>query len=177
MEQTKWIDRKFNFNFPAGLFPNIIERLRGTPIRLEKMIEGINRETLTKKLGSAWSIQEHAGHLLDVDALHEKRINQFIANMDILMPADMSNKKTNLADYNSKDINDILMQFSAARNSLTTNAERLDDILIIRTAIHPRLNTEMRLVDMLYFAAEHDDHHLAFIRNLIKNFQYNAGRI
>jgi hypothetical protein len=90
--------------------------------------------------------------------------------MDILMPADMSNKKTNLADYNSKDINDILKQFSAARNSLITKAESLDDIIIIRTAIHPRLNREMRLVDMLYFAAEHDDHHLAVIRNLIKNF-------
>jgi len=167
MEQTKWIDRKFNFNFPAGLFPNIIERLRGTPVRLAKMTEGIDRETLIKRPGSAWSIQDHAGHLLDVDSLHEKRINQYIANMDILMPADMSNKKTNLANHNSKDINDILKQFSASRNSLITKAESLDDIIIIRTAIHPRLNREMRLVDMLYFAAEHDDHHLAAIRMLI----------
>ena len=36
-----------------------------------------------------------------------------------------------------------------------------------RTALHPRLQKQMRLVDMCYFSAEHDDHHLAMMRALL----------
>lgn len=171
MDQTKWINRKFNFDFPSGLFPVMIERLRGTPSRLEKMVAGIERDILIKRPGSAWSIQEHAGHLLDMDELHEKRLNQFIANMSILVPADMANKKTYLADHNSKDINEILRLFSNARNSFVSKTEEIDELVITRTVIHPRLNKEMRLVDMLYFIAEHDDHHLTIMRRLIREFK------
>jgi hypothetical protein len=43
---------------------------------------------------------------------------------------------------------------------------RLDALTLAdaeRTAHHPRLDRPMRLVDMCYFAAQHDDHHLAAI--------------
>jgi hypothetical protein len=33
--------------------------------------------------------------------------------------------------------------------------------------MHPRLKQPMRLVDHLFFVAEHDDHHLALIRELL----------
>jgi len=32
---------------------------------------------------------------------------------------------------------------------------------VVKTAWHPRLKVRMRLVDLAYFVAEHDDHHLA----------------
>jgi hypothetical protein len=32
-----------------------------------------------------------------------------------------------------------------------------------RSALHPRLGTELRLLDHLVFVAEHDDHHIARI--------------
>jgi hypothetical protein len=131
------------------------------------MLEGVDKSVLTRRDGSAWSAQEHAGHLSDLDDLHEKRLDQYIANMSILSPADMSNKKTNLANHNEKDIKEVLSQFHEARDSFMKKLEGIDDMVITRIAIHPRLNTEMRLVDMLYFMAEHDDHHLAIIRCLI----------
>jgi hypothetical protein len=34
--------------------------------------------------------------------------------------------------------------------------------------LHPRLKQPMRLVDHLYFVAEHDDHHLARIWEMIE---------
>ncbi len=37
MQRTKWVERKFNFDFPVGLFPTILERLRGTSARLKEM--------------------------------------------------------------------------------------------------------------------------------------------
>ncbi len=48
VERTRWIDRRFNFDFPVGWFPCIIERLRGTPARLEEIINALPPEILTK---------------------------------------------------------------------------------------------------------------------------------
>jgi hypothetical protein len=42
-------------------------------------------------------------------------------------------------------------------------------------AIHPRLNKPMRLVDMLFFQAEHDDYHLARISDLIRTHSATSG--
>jgi hypothetical protein len=45
--------------------------------------------------------------------------------------------------------------------------EKVDLADLARVLPHPRLKTQMRLVDHLYFVAEHDDHHLAHIWKLI----------
>ncbi|MDP8240406.1 MAG: hypothetical protein P9X24_15050 [Candidatus Hatepunaea meridiana] len=37
-------------------------------------------------------------------------------------------------------------------------------------ANHPRLNKPMRMVDSLYFEAEHDDHHLNVMKELVMHF-------
>ena len=89
--------------------------------------------------------------------------------MNILVPADMSNKKTYLEEHNSKDISYILKKFREVRTQFIERVSEADDYTITRVATHPRLNKEMRLVDMIYFMAEHDDHHLAIIRSLINN--------
>lgn len=36
LARTNWIERRFNFDFRVGLFLCILERLRGTPARLDK---------------------------------------------------------------------------------------------------------------------------------------------
>jgi hypothetical protein len=49
----------------------------------------------------------------------------------------------------------------------------LDDLPLetfASVAHHPRLNVPMRLVDMIFFQAEHDDFHLARISELIRLF-------
>ena len=33
MEQVKWFDRNFNFEFSQNIFPSILERLSGTPLK------------------------------------------------------------------------------------------------------------------------------------------------
>ena len=44
----------------------------------------------------------------------------------------------------------------------------LEDVSFARTTLHPRMKKPMRLVDHLYFVAEHDDHHLARIWEILK---------
>ena len=40
---SPWINRKFNFDFPVALYPNILVRFRGTPARLEDAVRGLSR--------------------------------------------------------------------------------------------------------------------------------------
>jgi hypothetical protein len=60
-----WFERKFEFSFPVELFPNLCARLRGTPTRIEHVVRGRPHEMLTRKAQAKWSVQEHAGHLLE----------------------------------------------------------------------------------------------------------------
>jgi hypothetical protein len=53
------------------------------------------------------------------------------------------------------------------RRRLADEIGELDASLFARSIPHPRLKTPMRLVDHFYFVAEHDDHHLARIWELL----------
>lgn len=165
--QTPWFERKFDFNFPVGLFPVIVERLRGTLPRLELLLENISEERSIKKEGKHWSIKEQVGHLYDLEELWYGRIEDFLAHKQTLRAADLKNTKTEQADHNSKKNSELIKQFSAARNKLITKVENINETSAALTALHPRLQQPMRLIDSLFFVAEHDDHHLAKIRELI----------
>lgn len=162
-----WFKRKFEFNFPVQHFPNICVRLRGTPARLEEMLGSVGRDVLVRKPNGKWSAQEHAGHLLDLEPLWFSRVNDFARGGSELTAADLNNRKTDEADHNASALADILAQFRAARLSLAAHLQELRPELFARTMLHPRLKQPMRLIDHLYFVAEHDDHHLARIWELI----------
>ena len=166
--RIKWTDRKFNFDFPAGIYPEMIERVRGTPARLEDLVNGLSTETLTSQVDDRWSMQENAGHLLDLESLVLQRVDEYLAGNTSLHAADMSNRKTYEATHNDVPISSILKAFRSARQELVERLESLDAEVFARSALHPRLNVQMRLVDMLFFQSEHDDYHLARISELKK---------
>lgn len=163
-----WFDREFDFEIPVWMYPNVIERLRGTPARLEELVRALTTDVLTARDGRRWSIQEHAGHLWDVESLWDGRLDDFEAGHDELLPADLENTRTYEADYNSRDIKPILEGFRAARQRLVGRLDKYDDTFVVRSALHPRLKQPMRVLDSAFFGAEHDDHHLARISELIR---------
>ncbi|MHC4718524.1 MAG: DinB family protein, partial [Planctomycetota bacterium] len=61
--RVPWTKRSFNFDFPADLYPELIERLRGTPARAEEITRSLPADVLTRRDGDTWSIQENLGHL------------------------------------------------------------------------------------------------------------------
>jgi uncharacterized damage-inducible protein DinB len=162
-----WFERKFEFSFPVELWPNVCARLRGTPARLEEALRGRSHEILIRKAQGKWSAQEHAGHLLDLEALWLARVEDYATGSGELAVADLRNRKTDEADYNSWPLEQILTEFRAARRGLLKRGEELDASLFARSIPHPRLKAPMRLVDHLYFVAEHDDHHLARMWELV----------
>lgn len=169
----RWLSESNGWNgnsisiFPVGIFPLILERLRGTPARLYFICEPLTPEALTRQVNGGWSIQEHIGHLLDLEELHDGRIDDFLRNKPILRASDMTNKKTHEANHNRRDIRELLEAFSQARELFIERLEALDEDVMSRKSLHPRLNQPMRVVDMAYFTAEHDDQHLAIIREIL----------
>jgi hypothetical protein len=80
----------------------------------------------------------------------------------------MSNAKTNQADHNRKSLQLLLADFAVRRQKFIYKLENFDPGLVELRAIHPRLKTRMRAIDVAYFTAEHDDHHLTSIRLIMK---------
>ena len=168
MQRLPWIERRFAFDLPLGLFPNLLERLRGTPARLEDRVKDLSMAVLTHRLGDSWSIQENAGHLLAVESLWHGRLDDFDAGLEVLRPADMENRRTEEADYNVRRMEDLLRAFRESRTRLVGRLEGLEESEIARSAWHRRLDRPMRVLDLVVFAADHDDHHLARITELIR---------
>jgi uncharacterized damage-inducible protein DinB len=162
-ESGQWFERKFEFAFSADLFPNLCVRLRGTPARVEEMLRGRSRELLTVRRAEKWSMQEQVGHLLDLESLWNDRLSDFVEGRPHLSVADLQNRKTHETNHNAREIQDLLGEFRKARTSFTGRLDALEPAFFARTLLHPRLKQPMRLVDHLYFVAEHDDHHLAKI--------------
>jgi uncharacterized damage-inducible protein DinB len=165
----KWFERKFEVSFPVELFPNLCIRLRGTPARLEEIVHAHPHERLVRKPGEKWSAQEHVGHLADLEPLWLARVDDYLAGAAELTTADLSNRKTHEAGHNQRRADEILAEFRKARLQLVDSAAQVAVALFSRSIPHPRLRTPMRLVDHLYFVAEHDDHHLARIWELVAN--------
>jgi hypothetical protein len=57
------------------------------------------------------------------------------------------------------------------RTQFVHRLESLDDAIVARSALHRRLKQQMRFVDMLFFTAERDDHHIARIAILAKQLR------
>lgn len=163
ISQIKWVDIKFNFDILAGKYPALVERLAGTPARVEEKINNAPYMILATPHNNGWSIQEHVGHLIDLDLLLSARLDDFDNKAATLTPADMTNKKTYDADYNNASMKSLLKEFRNSRSAIIERIKNYDEEKILSVAQHPRLNKPMRLIDLIYFFAEHDDHHLAII--------------
>ncbi|MGA3088529.1 MAG: DinB family protein [Terriglobales bacterium] len=163
-----WFERTFEFTFPVEQHPNLCLRLRGTPARLEEMVRSVAREALVRKAGKndKWSAQEHSGHLLDLEPLWRARVEDYLTQSNELTAADLKNRKTHEAGHNQRAIEEILAQFRRERFRLVSRLEEIDPAIFARAIPHPRLKIPMRLVDHLFFVAEHDDHHLTHIWEL-----------
>jgi len=167
VSKTPWLERHFDFGLPLSAFPLLLERLRGTPARLEDRVRRLEPSVLTKRLGETWSIQEIVGHLIQVEDLWEARLDDYLAGATQLRAATFEPGKVERAGFNQRPLRGLLYDFRLRRSQLVRRLEGLDAAVIERVATHPRLQRPMRLLDMMIFTVEHDDHHLARISELL----------
>jgi hypothetical protein len=163
MKKLEWFERKFSFGVPAGMLPFYLERLQGTLPRLEKKLTGVSEEILSNKLDGKWSIKQNIGHLAEVDEIANKRIDEMLQGVTPMSPAVFEPK----LDYNSKPINEVLALFKKNRNENLKKYKQLSESALSKSSLHPRLKVELTPVDLAYFDAEHDDHHLVRINEIL----------
>ena len=167
MKRTEWFKRTFPVIEDNGLLPTIIERLSGTPARVEEIIGRLDPDLLTIKPDGKWSIKEEIGHLGDLEPLWSGRVDDLVNGAAELRVADLTNQATHDADHNAAKTITLLQRFREQRQAFADKLLSLTDEQLERSALHPRLKTPMRIVDLAYFVAEHDDHHLARVREII----------
>ena len=170
IKKQPWFERQFPSDLPTLLFPLVVERLRCTPARLEDRLRPLPPVVLTRRSGPTWSIQENAGHLLDLEALWLQRVDEHLAQRAELTAADLANRRTHEANHNATPLATLLGNFRLARAVLLGRFETVDDMALTYTALHPRLRQPMSLVAHAYFIAEHDDYHLARVSELLREF-------
>ena len=168
MEQVKWFDRNFTFTSDQNILPSIFERLAGTPIRLEEKLNSISPDILIVRVNGTWTIKENAGHLTDLEPLWQGRLDDIISGKVELRPTDLQNTKTSLANHDAVPTEELLNRFRQIRKQTLGLLEKLDEKQVFKSALHPRLKTPMRTIDLFLFVAEHDDHHLARITELAR---------
>ncbi|MEM7336630.1 MAG: DinB family protein [Chloroflexota bacterium] len=166
MKSYDWVEREFKFDLPAGMFSSTVERARGGPAHAEDIVRDLPTEVLITQHDDEWSIQENIGHLLDLEALWMKRLDELMAGAAQLTSWDGTNQATFEAEHNTNSITDILSSFRRARFTLVKKLDWLDAPIVERSALHPRLQIPIRTIDLVYFIAEHDDYHFAEITRL-----------
>jgi len=171
VKRQKWFDKKFQFDLSEDHYGSVLKKLRETPENIAQLVSALPEEVLTKRIENRWSIKENIGHLIDLEELHDGRIDDFIVGKEVLRPADLKNKKTDEANHNSKKITDLVNELKVAREDFVKRMKHLDGKTLSRSSIHPRLNQPMRPIDMARFVLEHDEHHIETIKELIHGHQ------
>lgn len=155
-----WVDRVWTFETPEHAFDQQVERLARTPDRIEALCRDLPAERLTYREGVRWSILENVGHLLDLEALADGRLDDFEDDLQALRPADMTNRKTHEAGHNGRVPAELIDEFRSVRRRLVARFRGLSPAVRARSIMHPRVGRPMRPVDLAHFHAEHDDHHI-----------------
>jgi uncharacterized damage-inducible protein DinB len=167
MQKTEWFNRKFPLIEDNGLLPGIIERLRGTPARLQELARQIPENMLAAKTGDKWSAKEEIGHLGDLETLWIGRLADLQNGLPELRVTDLANRQTHDANHNAAPTEQLLLRFRQLRAQFVQQLLQVGGQQLHATSLHPRMKTPMRIIDLSYFVAEHDDHHLANIATLL----------
>jgi hypothetical protein len=162
MNILPWFERNLEFGKPAEMLPFYLERLAGTIPRIEAKVKNIDNEILSEKFNGKWSIKQHIGHLAEVDEVANKRLDEIIAGISPLSSAVFEPQ-----NYNPWPIAKVLEFFITTRLKNIEKYKSLKDSDLLKDSLHPRLKVNMTPVDLAWFDAEHDDHHLVKISEII----------
>ena len=168
---TLWFERAFAGDYPVVLLPNLLSRLRGTVARARAEGEETPASVRTTPFEGKWSAQRNIAHLADVEPLWMARLDDLERGAAVLSAADLTNRRTEERDHDARPLEDVLRELATARARLVERVALWSPAELERTARHPRLNQPMRAIDLLFFVAEHDDHHLARVADLREAFR------
>src|SRR3954470_22551859 len=127
MKQEKWFERDFNFSSDQNIFPSIIERLAGTPARLEEKFTSIPGDILTVRINGTWTIKENVGHLIDLEPLWQGRLEDILTGKTDLRATDLQNRQTTEANHNAMSAEVLLKRFRQIRKQTADLLQNLNE--------------------------------------------------
>jgi len=174
-----WAEKTVKRSYVLADVTTLIARVSGAPARLEDALRSVEERYVRARTpvrnaeqelrpALRWSPLDHAGHLLDVDELHSQRIKDFLNELEtlsVLDEAEISEDKR----YNRQPLTPILQRFRVSRSTLANVLFGLPESAFEKESVYPRTGERIRLLDYVEIIAEHDDHHLATIRELLWN--------
>jgi hypothetical protein len=164
VKKVDWLNRQFVSGLPVGMLPFYLERLSGTLVRLEKKVTGLSEYLLSHKLDGKWSVKQNIGHLAEIDEVANKRIEEMMKGVSPMSPAIFEPRH----DYNAMPVQQVLTLFNEHRAKNLERYNTLSGDDLAKSSLHPRLKIIMTPVDLAFFDAEHDDHHLVRISEIIQ---------
>ncbi len=54
--KINWLEKQFDFDFPARKYIEFLESLRGTPAIIEQLVKDLSPQVLIRRDGDSWSI-------------------------------------------------------------------------------------------------------------------------
>lgn len=176
---SKWFDRKFDFSFGMEVHGTLLERLQSAPNTFKNVCPAPPKEIQILKPGNKWSVNENIGHLTELEPLWRKRFEEIKMESPEMTPADLRNKATDEMNFNKFSLRELLHTFTGQRAETINFLKSLQERDFSKSSVHPRLEQPMRIIDLMYFVAEHDQHHLEAILNILnrhwKQKDINAG--
>ena len=163
MKSLPWFERNLKFGLPAVMLPYYLERLGGAFVRMEKKVKGVSEDILSTRLDNKWSVKQNIGHLAEVDRIANKRLDEMISGAAVLSPAVFEPQ-----DYNPWPIEKVLNFFYITRVENIKKYTSLSEADLKKSSLHPRLKMQMTPVDLAWFDAEHDDHHLVRMTEILR---------
>ncbi|MDH4069918.1 MAG: DinB family protein [Ignavibacteria bacterium] len=165
-----WAKRQFRFGHPAWMLMDFVERLQGTIDRIGPLVHRIDEAAAHRIHEGTWSIAQNIGHLGDVEDLWQERLEDLRRRRDVYTPADPVRFQKTAERHSGRPLGEIIAEFNQKRKALIGAMSGASEELQSADAFHERLQCRMRLVDCAQFYAEHDDHHLLRIRQLVGIF-------
>ena len=145
----------------------LLERVRGTSARIAAMFARQPVENLHLQVVGKWSVLEHVGHLITLQDRFEGRATDFEQRRSSLCDINLADQQAILQGHRLRSVGDVLEEFRLKRLAFASRVQRFHQSVLEHVAYHPCQNVRMRPVDMLLWIAEHDDHHLASIRQTL----------
>ena len=174
LNSDKWFDRKFDFNFGMELYGILLERLRSAPDSFMQITRMLPEEAHVFRHESKWTVRENIGHLQLLEPLWRIRFEEIKNGIPEMSPADVSNSATGRMNFNTFSLQELMNGFTHQRTKTIDFLNNLQETDFTKRSIHPRLQLPMRVIDLMYFVAEHDQHHLNAVANIISKSNKNS---
>lgn len=165
MNNLPWFERNLKFGLPKEMLPFYLERLEGTMYRIQAKVKGYDNQILSERFNGKWSVKQNIGHLAEVDEIANKRIDEMVAGISPMSPAVFEPQ-----DYNPWPIEQVVEYFITTRSKNLSKYLSIAEDNLLKQSLHPRLKVMMTPVDLAWFDAEHDDHHLVTINNILNKY-------